>query len=374
LLARLAIEVYYVPPASRREELSEEAVRLAREASEPEALLDALNARRVTLWSPDHLDERLAVSRELVALAEWTGDRERSLVARTWLVLDLVEGGDLDAARAEIDAYARLVEPLGIPAYSWWVPAWRAMLAGVEGRFEDLRLLAAEAKEIGDLAGDTNATIYNQLACWIADMEQGRDLDRWYPVLEDGVARGGPSDAFQCGYAMLLALSGRFDAARESLAELGPEGLGSVVKDMNFYAGAAEFTVAIGLLGDASAAARAYEVLLPYAGRVLTIARAAVCWGPADSFLGRLAATAGLWDEAEGHFEAGLAACERLGARAMAARTRSWHAEMLRARGRPGDAEWAGELETAAWQAAGAMGLALEEGVSGSAARARPAR
>jgi hypothetical protein len=205
-------------------------------------------------------------------------------------------------------------------------------------------------------------------------MEQGRDLDRWYPVLEDGVARGGPSDAFQCGYAMLLALAGRFDAARESLGELGPEGLGSVVKDMNFYAGAAEFTVAIGLLGDASAAARAYEVLLPYAGRVLTIARAAVCWGPADSFLGRLAATAGLWDEAERHFEAGLAACERLGARAMAARTRWWHAEMLRARGRPGDAEWAGELETAARQEAGAMGLALEEGVSGSAARARPAR
>jgi hypothetical protein len=375
LLARLAIEVYYVSAATRREELSEEAVRLAREANEPEALLDALNARRVTLWSPDHLDERLAVSRELVALAESTGDRERSLVARTWLVLDLVESGDLDAARAEIDAYARLVEPLGIPAYSWWVPAWGAMLAGVEGRFDDLRLLAAEAKEIGDLAGDTNATIYNQLACWIADMEQGRDLDRWFRVLEDGVARGGPSDAFQCGYAMLLALAGRSDGAREALAELGPDGLGAVVKDMNFYAGAAEFTVAVGILGDSAAAARAYEVMLPYAGRVLTIARAAVCWGPADSFLGRLAATAQLWDEADEHFEAGLAACERMGTRAMAARTRWWHAEMLHARARPEDAERAAELEADARATADALGLALTPpGVSGSAASGRLAR
>jgi hypothetical protein len=143
---------------------------------------------------------------------------------------------------------------------------------------------------------------------------------------------------------------------------------------MNFYAGAAEYTVAIGIIGDASAAARAYGVLLPYAGRVLTIARAAVCWGPADSFLGRLAATAGLWEEAERHFEVGLAACERHGARAMAARTRWWHAEMLRARGRPGDAERASALEATVRREAEAMGLALEEGVSGSAARARPAR
>jgi class 3 adenylate cyclase/tetratricopeptide (TPR) repeat protein len=358
LLARLAIEVYYVS-TSRREQLSEDAVALARQVDEPEALLDALNARRVTLWSPDRLDERLEVSRELVELAEACGDRERSLLSRTWLVLDLVEAGDLEAARAEIDAYARLVEPLGIPAYSWWVPAWRAMLAGLDGRFDDVRALAEKSREIGARAGDGNATIYYSLACWVADMEQRRDFERWLPGLEEGVARGGPSDAFRCGLAMQLALSGRLDDARAALAELGPDGFGAVVKDMNFYAGAGEFTVAVGILGDRERAAEAYETLRPYAGRMFTIARAAVCWGPADSFLGRLAATAGMWAEAEGHFEDALVVCERIGAVAMSTRTRSWYAEMLRARELPGDAERAAELGRRATAEAERMGLAL---------------
>jgi hypothetical protein len=359
LLARLAIEVYYVPPPTSREGLSAEAVRLAREANEPEALLDALNARRVTLWSPDRLEERLTVSRELVDLAEASGDRERSLLARTWLVLDLVETGDLAAARAEIDAYTRLVEPLGIPAYSWWVPAWGAMLAGVEGRFDDARALAEEAQEIGCRAGDTNATIYFQLASWSADMEQGRDPGRWLTMIEAGIARGGPSDAFRCGLAMQFAVAGRFEEAQDALAGLGPAGFGAIVKDMNFYAGAAQFAVAVGILGDAAGATQAYEVMRAYAGRTLTIARAAVCWGPADAFLGRLAATALLWDPAEAHFEAALAACERMGARAMAARTRWWYAEMLRTRGAPGDAQRAAELEAPARAEAEALGLAL---------------
>ncbi len=359
VLARLSIEVYYEPPSTRREELSEEAVSLAREASEPEALLDALNARRVTLWSPDRLDERLAVSRELVELAESTGDRERSLVSRTWLVLDLVERGDLEAARAEIEAYARLVEPLGIPAYTWWVPAWRAMLAGLEGRFDDARSLAEESLEIGSRAGDTNASIYHRLACWVADMEQRRAAERWLPEIEEGVARGGPSDAFRCGLAMQLAVAGDLDGAREALASLGPEGFGAIVKDMNFYAGAGEFAVAVGILGDAERAADAYEALRPYAGRMLTMARAAVCWGPADSFIGRLAATARMWDEAETHFEDALVACERVGAAATAARTRWWYSEMLRARGRPEDAGRAERLAEEARVEGDRMGLAL---------------
>jgi hypothetical protein len=269
-------------------------------------------------------------------------------------VLDLVESGDLKAARAEIDAYARLVEPLGIAAYSWWVPAWRAMLAGVEGRFDDLRALSEEALELGSRAGDTNARIYHQLVCWVADAEQGRDVERWIPMIEEGVARGGPAGAFRCALAMSHAIAGRPDEARAALPRFG-----AVLKDMNFFAGASEYTIAVGILGDAEAAAEAYDAIRPYAGRTFTIARAAVCWGPGDAFLGRLAATAGRWGAAERHFEDALAACERIGARVTAARARSWYAEMLRARGRDEDAALAKELEAAARAEADELGLAL---------------
>jgi hypothetical protein len=66
-----------------------------------------------------------------------------------------------------------------------------------------------------------------------------------------------------------------------------------------------------------------------------------------------------MWDEAESHFEDALLACERLGAAPMAVRTRAWYADMLRARGRTGDAARAAELERLAGAEAARMGLAL---------------
>jgi len=361
LLARLAVEVYYVPPTSRREELSDEAVRLARDCGAPDALIDALNARHAALWSPDRLDDRLPVARELVELAEQIGDRERSLQARSWLVLDLVESGDLDGARTEVEGYARLAEPLGIPAFAWWVPAWRAMLARVEGRFDDARRLLDVAVEIGQAAGDANARLHAEILGWHTDVDQGRDLEAWLPMLEAGIERRNAAGAFRCGVAMNHAVSGRLDESRKALDALGPDGFASVPRDMNWYSGAAQFAMAVGMLGDAERASRAYDVIAPFAGRNCLTARAATMWGPVDAFLGRLAATAGRLDEAEAHFRAGIDAAERMFARTSATRTRAWYAQMLRARGGDGDAEHAAELERRVVAEAEELGLALPE-------------
>jgi class 3 adenylate cyclase len=359
LLSRLAIEIYYAPPASRREELSDEAVRLARECGAAEALFDALTARHAALWSPDGLAERLAVVSELVQLAETIGDRERSLQARTWLVLDLLESGDVEAARAEIDEYARLAEPLGIPAYAWWVPSWRAMLAELEGRFDDARRLSAEARATGARASDRNAELFADLIGWWSDLEQGHEADRWRSLIEQRVGRRSPATAYRCGLAYHHAASGRLDEARRTLDELLPGGFASVTRDMNWLTAASEFVQAVGILGDEERARAAYPLLLPYADRNLVMARAAVCHGPAEPFLGRLAATAGDWSAAERHFEEGLEACERIGARPLAARTKAWYAEMLRSRDEPGDADRAESLGREASEEAAAMGLLL---------------
>jgi hypothetical protein len=56
LLARLAIEVYYETPATLREGLSREALKASRRIG-GRGLLEALGARHVALWSPDHTEE-----------------------------------------------------------------------------------------------------------------------------------------------------------------------------------------------------------------------------------------------------------------------------------------------------------------------------
>jgi hypothetical protein len=101
-------------------------------------------------------------------------------------------------------------------------------------------------------------------------------------------------------------------------------------------------------------------VLAPYAGRNCLTARAATMWGPVDSFLGRLAATAGRFDDAEAHFRAGIEAADRVNARTSEVRTRWWYAQMLRKRNADGDEQRAVELKDAALAVARELGVALD--------------
>ncbi len=132
LLARLAIEVYYAPPPTLRERLSDEALQGGRQAG-GRALLEALGARHVALWTPAHTEERLAVADELVIAARAAGDREAELQGINWRVADLFELGELEALRASIADYEQLAAQLRLPAYDWYVPLWRATLALLDG-------------------------------------------------------------------------------------------------------------------------------------------------------------------------------------------------------------------------------------------------
>ena len=155
LVARLAIETYYASTPAQRKALGDEAVALAR-AGDATALLDALNARHAALWSAAYLDERLATADEMIALARELGDAERELQGRNWRVLDLLERGDLAAARDEIERHEALAERLRLPAYQWWGPMWRSSLAILEGRLADAERLIEEIAAVDD----ENARLY----------------------------------------------------------------------------------------------------------------------------------------------------------------------------------------------------------------------
>ena len=158
LLARLAIELYYAPPAELRERLSAEALAAGRRAGGP-ALLEALGARHVALWSPAHTEERLAIADELVAAARAAGDRVAELQGINWRVVDLFEVGDRDALTAAIAEHERLAAELRLPSFAWYVPMWRATLALLGGRLEEAQRLSEQGARIGRLAHDENADL-----------------------------------------------------------------------------------------------------------------------------------------------------------------------------------------------------------------------
>ena len=138
--SRLAIELVYAGDDDRRRareitaHTTEEARRLHHRCGEAPALADALHARRIALWDPRHLRERLSVSRELISLGRQGGSPEAELEGRHWHFVDLLEAGDLRRARAELDAYAELAGTRRIPSWRWYVPLWRSSLARGETR------------------------------------------------------------------------------------------------------------------------------------------------------------------------------------------------------------------------------------------------
>ena len=321
LLGRLATELYYADRA-RADALSREAVEAARACGEPGAVATALNARRVAIWDIDHAQERLATATEMVAEAERADDAELVLQARNWRVLDLMELGRIDEARAEIDAYAAGADALGLPHYRWWVPMWTATLALMAGRVEEAAGLGEEALALGNRADDPNAELFIGIQrLWGLD-EPALFSEREIADIEDGMAASPAPWAWMTGLAWVNATLGRTDAAREQVERLMRDDLAELRLDANWHA-VLDLGEALAVLGDRPRAERLYAHLAPYSGLHAVAARAVVWYGPVNHFLGLLALTAGDPARAEGHLVRALAESEAIGAAPRAASTRA---------------------------------------------------
>ena len=73
LRARLVDSLAFTDLQERRLALSSEALAMAHRLNDPRAQLVALESRHAALMHVDHLDERLRLSEELLALAERGG-------------------------------------------------------------------------------------------------------------------------------------------------------------------------------------------------------------------------------------------------------------------------------------------------------------
>jgi DNA-binding SARP family transcriptional activator len=331
LLARLAIELYYAPPSARRAALSEEAVRAARPLGGG-ALLDALNARHVALWGPDHLEERLELADELLSGARVAGDRERELQGLNWRVLDLIEAGRLDAAREAIDAHEALADDLLLHAYRWYAPMWRAMLAALAGRFEEAEEFTAAGELIGRRAQDANAVLLFEIQRFYLRYLEGTSPDEDIVAIEQ---RASASPAGYAWYAFLAEIQvamGREKEARRWL-RIGAQNLDGLPRDVNWLYTVTGLGRTSASIGEIALAESIYGQMAPYSDRNVMAGRATVCIGSAALALGQMADALGRPDEAEGHFEQALRRNSELGARPWLERTQLAFAAMLKRRG-----------------------------------------
>jgi len=156
VLARLSVALSLVAPDSRRLELAETAVRLARQAGDAIVLARSLAAHCDAISGPDYVSERCAEATEIIAIAEEAGDGPLELLGRRLRYVARLESGDVAGVEEDTGAFGRRAAALGNPLYSWYVPLWRAQMALVAGDVEDAEILIAEADSVGRAGGSTN--------------------------------------------------------------------------------------------------------------------------------------------------------------------------------------------------------------------------
>lgn len=330
LLARLSIEFYSADPA-RAAELSAAAVEQARRLGDAGALAAALNARRVALWSPRHVDERVAVACEMLTAADTAGDRELQLQARAWRIVDLTELGRMREAAAEIDAYDAIAEAVALPHFGWYVPLWRGSLALLAGQWSAVTSLTDHALALARQADDPDGPIMVGIQRGFAfyGRREFPAQDRERLVREGATSPAAP--AWHAYVALVDAETGATDDARRRLAELTRGGAPAM--DVNWHAACALADVAA-LVGDREAGEALYAVLEPHARLFPVIGRGVVCLGSNELYVGRLAGLLGRHDEAEARLRRAVAANDRAGAGLHAALALLRLGEALTAAGR----------------------------------------
>ncbi len=308
------------------------ALTLARTADDPVTLSDALFTRAVSLEGTADIAERVALGEELVGLGPIAGGRPWTFGLRVLAGAHL-EHADADALTATIADLARVGDELRWPSAHLYATQWRATQALLEGRFDDVRMHGNEMRRYARAYRGV-AGMQSVQAFYVA-REQG-ELGNIAPL--ERIAEEARANMYSRAMLALAQLeSGDEIAARQSLA---------IAAAADFHRGGNESAWPAGLAllsevavdgGDAANAAVLYELLSPFADRLLAALVGLACLGAADRYLGMLCTVLRRWDAAEQHFDRAVALEERIRGAALLVRTRYWQACFLRARGGPGD-------------------------------------
>lgn len=312
---------------------SEQAVELARRLGDPSLLAYALEARHAAVWAPDNVAERVAIANEMVHLSEATSDLERLFMGHTYRLWSQLESGDLAPLARELEVVDRLSMELGQPAQRWMVALVRALSALLVGSLETAERLIETAFAIGERTVPWNAAVTYQLQLFVLRWEQGR-LDEVRETIESAVATYPGYPVWRCVLACLYAELGLAEEARKVLMQFAATDFGELPFDEEWLLGMSLLAEACASVGDGPQAAVIYQLLTPYA-ELSAVSAPEVSIGAVARVLGKLAATAGRWEQAEDHFENAIQLNARMGARPWLAHSRHDFARMLIARGRP---------------------------------------
>ncbi len=324
LRASLARVRYFEGDRDVRVQLSRDAVADARASGRADALASVLSTTHAALWAPEDLDERIAVSEEVVWLGRRSGHHELEAHGLGWLVADRLEAGDVSATDRALAQHAVLASRLRQRLLLRDVELWRAMRAMLDGRFDDAHVMIERARDMGEAAGDPAVEPTYWVQRYWLGCEQGRrdELDALVEPCARFARLYKHVPAWRAALALLHARRGDPAAARREYEDLAAGDFVTIPRDFVWLNAVTYLAETCAFLGDAGRATVLYALLLPYAGRLVLIDRALACRGSVERFLGLLAATTGDSETASRHLDAAVRRHDAMGARPLAERSR----------------------------------------------------
>ncbi|HNB51040.1 MAG TPA: response regulator transcription factor, partial [Anaerolineales bacterium] len=355
LLSRLAMEYRYSPFQEKREDLSREAVEIARRLGDHATLVFAMNARHYAILGPDTLEQRMALSIELAQLAEQTGDWELTLQSLPWRLADLLDLGHVRAVDEAIESSARLADALRQPIYLWYIHTFQALRALMKGQFMEGERLAVAAHTLGQRVQPGAADVYYAAQMFVLRREQRR-LGEMEKPLQNVLEQYPAMPVLQAMLTLVYWQTERIAETQAELTRLCANRAEALPWDQLWLGAVAILAEVATLLADRASAITLYELLLPYAQRNIVVG-VPICLGAAATYLGCLATTLKDWSVAVQHFEEALIINARLGTPPFLARTQYYYSAMLLARKQGADREKAFQLLEQAHDMAQELGM-----------------
>ena len=268
---------------------AEKGLDMARRFDDPALVAANLDAMNHALAGPEYAQQRLANATEMLRLAK-AADNSYFIWndAHYWRLYCLLELGDMPAADAEIDAYARFVEERHEPFQVCLVTGFQCMRALMQGRFEDSERLAQQAFAVGQrMQTETAAGIFG-LQMFTLRREQGR-LKEVEPAIRVFVQQHSAAAAWRPGLAVIYSELGRTADARAEFENLAQHDFADLPRDALWMGCMTYLADVCTFLEDKVRAATLYKILLPFAGRNVVIGNGESCCGALSRYLGALA-------------------------------------------------------------------------------------
>jgi tetratricopeptide (TPR) repeat protein len=334
-MARLATELYFSGERERSLDLTREALAMARRLGDRHAIGHALVSHHYCLWASDTLEERLALSRELVEVGRDVADLPLEFQGWLAVVSDRLEQGDVEGARGGLEEQRRCAEELRLPLHRWTAMNTWPTLALAEGRLDLAERLARETLAAAE--GNENADVVNGFSGHMFNVLRERDqLGALEPIVKEHVERFPDMSVWRCALAFVHAQLGHTGEAREQFEILARSSFAAIGDDMFHLFNLCMLAEVCRFLGDRRRAAAISRLLRPHAGRNVSVGGLVIA-GAASHYLAQTRATEGRLDESERLFADALAMNERMGFRLWRARSGLELARMLLRRGADGD-------------------------------------